>query len=317
MKLRQLEILNAIKEQGTISGAANQLFIAQPSLSLAVKELEAELGVTLFTRNNHGVEFTAFGEEACIYIEKILQYIDEILAISSDNETVHNKDLYLSSNFYYGFTLLTDVILALEQEKSHNRSFQFANNAERLSWSMIITNLLNDDIDLAVVKINRFDMEERIEQIKTEHLILQELFEEDVYVAARKSHPLAGKWNDISALREYQYVSEDINNKLNDYIKLEYGEEFCLDSMTHLESRYGLMKYLSNTDAITLLSKEEMEDVYRVYEVELDIIPIKNFNLKRVIGCLRRERDLDWAEQEFTEKLLEMKMKYNFDETIC
>lgn len=55
MTLQQLRYIIAIAECGSITSAAKQLLVAQPSVSKAVTDLEAEMGITIFYRNNRGV----------------------------------------------------------------------------------------------------------------------------------------------------------------------------------------------------------------------------------------------------------------------
>ena len=62
MTLTQIQYVLAVAETGTISAAAKRLFIAQPSLTASIKELENELQVTLFRRTNKGVTLTPEGE---------------------------------------------------------------------------------------------------------------------------------------------------------------------------------------------------------------------------------------------------------------
>ena len=61
MNLMQLKYFNAICTFGTVSGAAEYLHIAQPSLSNAIKELEGEFGVLLFSRRHRGMVLTPAG----------------------------------------------------------------------------------------------------------------------------------------------------------------------------------------------------------------------------------------------------------------
>ena len=63
MRLTQLQYLLEIKKQGSISKAAQHLYIAQPSMSAAIKELEEELGYELMKRSKKGVTFTSLGEQ--------------------------------------------------------------------------------------------------------------------------------------------------------------------------------------------------------------------------------------------------------------
>ena len=62
MTLKQLEYVVKVAECGTVSGAAKALFVAQPSLSAAIQELESEMHLTLFHRTNKGVIVTKEGE---------------------------------------------------------------------------------------------------------------------------------------------------------------------------------------------------------------------------------------------------------------
>ena len=54
MTLKQLQYIVTVAEEGNITSAAKKLFIAQPSLTAAIRELENEYNVTIFTRSNKG-----------------------------------------------------------------------------------------------------------------------------------------------------------------------------------------------------------------------------------------------------------------------
>ena len=63
MSLLQLKYVVEVAAAGAISGAAKKLYIAQPSLTAAIKELEHEIGFSLFTRTNKGLFFSTDEEE--------------------------------------------------------------------------------------------------------------------------------------------------------------------------------------------------------------------------------------------------------------
>ena len=63
MTLTQLKYVMAIADTHSMNEAARTLFISQPSLSQAIKELEEEIGIILFNRSNRGVKITPEGEE--------------------------------------------------------------------------------------------------------------------------------------------------------------------------------------------------------------------------------------------------------------
>ena len=76
-----VEIANA----GSINKASEALLVAQPNLSRSVKELEADLGITIFERSAHGMTLTHDGEEFIGYAKSILRRIDEVEAIYKSN----------------------------------------------------------------------------------------------------------------------------------------------------------------------------------------------------------------------------------------
>ena len=70
MTLKQLEYVTVTAEKGSVTEAAKELFIAQPSLTAAIHELEEEFGITIFSRSNKGVSLTKDGEEFLGYQRK-------------------------------------------------------------------------------------------------------------------------------------------------------------------------------------------------------------------------------------------------------
>ena len=71
MTLQQLRYITMVAEKGTISEAAKELFISQPSLTNAIRELEQEMQVTIFHRTNKGVTITSEGDEFLAYAGEV------------------------------------------------------------------------------------------------------------------------------------------------------------------------------------------------------------------------------------------------------
>jgi LysR family transcriptional regulator, cyn operon transcriptional activator len=83
MNLRQLRYVVATADHGTMTAAAQALFVAQPALSRAIRDLERELGVELFARAGRGVALTDTGEQIVRYARDALRAVDAITAVSS------------------------------------------------------------------------------------------------------------------------------------------------------------------------------------------------------------------------------------------
>ena len=72
MTLTQLKYIVETAEAGTISKAAERLYISQPSLTAAIRELEHEFGITIFQRTNKGILLTTEGEEFLGYARQVI-----------------------------------------------------------------------------------------------------------------------------------------------------------------------------------------------------------------------------------------------------
>ena len=80
MTLQQLRYAVTIAESPSMNEAAKQLFISQPSLSGAIRDLEEEIGITIFSRSNRGIIPTPEGEEFLGYARQMMeqyQLLDE------------------------------------------------------------------------------------------------------------------------------------------------------------------------------------------------------------------------------------------------
>ena len=89
MNISQLKYFTAVCEFGTVSAAAEYLHIAQPSLSLAIKELENEFGTVLFTRTHRGMQPTSEGRLLLGMSKDIIERVESAEKIMKD--VGHNK----------------------------------------------------------------------------------------------------------------------------------------------------------------------------------------------------------------------------------
>lgn len=73
MTLQQLKYVTIVAETGTITEAANRLYISQPSLTSAIHELEKEMNIVIFNRTNKGINITKEGEIFLGYARQVLE----------------------------------------------------------------------------------------------------------------------------------------------------------------------------------------------------------------------------------------------------
>ena len=78
MNILHLKYAVEIAKTGSLNKAAENLYMGQPNLSRAIRELETSLGITIFERTSRGMIVTADGEEFLQYARRILAQIDEM-----------------------------------------------------------------------------------------------------------------------------------------------------------------------------------------------------------------------------------------------
>lgn len=283
MKVRHLEILCAVVECGSLTGAAKKLYSTQPSLSLGIKELENELGVILLQRTVTGAYLTPVGEIVYEYANKILQLVQEIQKVSPDQETMDQYELSLASNFSQGSVVLTNFILQFQQ--IHRVNCKYIALEDNQDWKMLERNLTNCVVDLAFVAVDSYDRSDRMEEFDNQRIIFEPLYNDEYYIVVRKNHPFTYKSISLFELKNYLYVYHE--NDLNECIRKLYGASYCLSNVLFIASSMGIEQFLLKTDAFSVVTAREWKEM-RSKEKPLTIVPIPELLWTQQVGMLYR-----------------------------
>lgn len=122
MNLSQLNYYKALSETLSYQEAADRMFITQPTLSVAVSNLEKELGTTLVSRKRHPVEFTEDGEEFCKCVNQVLQILDEHIDSIKQRSSERNSMLRIGIVFSAQSLLWSSILRKFwmdSREKPH------------------------------------------------------------------------------------------------------------------------------------------------------------------------------------------------------
>lgn len=145
MNITQIQYILAAAENGSISKAAEALFVSQPALSLQIKKLESELGFSLFYRTAQGVSLTPAGEE--FYANaKLVQQSWEHLQQTCARLTRQNREhlcIHLGPRVFSN-GLFPKIVMFFEQHPYIEPTFIVAGDRDFLE------DLKNGDIDLAL-----------------------------------------------------------------------------------------------------------------------------------------------------------------------
>lgn len=148
MNVQYLKYVVEVAECGSISKAAEKLYVAQPNLSRAIKELESELNITVFHRTSHGVILTTDGEQLVNYGKTILTTIDEaenMFKSRSATKSLFSVSVPRADYIGYAFAQFTAAISDLEQCEIYYKE----TNALRA-----INNIIHADYKLGVIRYN-------------------------------------------------------------------------------------------------------------------------------------------------------------------
>ncbi len=201
MTLQQLRYVIAVAETGTITEAANRLYISQPSLTNAIHELEKEMNVVIFNRTNKGITLSKEGEDFLGYARQVL----EQAAILEDRYkgSGGGKKQFCVSTQHYSFAVnaFVDLIKTYGQEEydfslRETQTYEIIEDVAKMKSEIGI--LFQNDFNEAVIG----------KLLRSHDLEFHLLFVAKPHVFISRKHPLAGK--DVitnEELEQYPYLS--------------------------------------------------------------------------------------------------------------
>lgn len=186
MTLQQLKYIIKIVECGSITEAAKQLFISQPSLSNAVKELETELGIEIFYRTTKGVSLSVDGAEFLSYARQVIE--QTVLLEQRYLGKKPSKLLCSISTQHYAFAVnaFVNLLLALDVDE-----YEFMLRETRTYE--IIEDVKNLRSELGIIYLSDFNEKVLKKLLKESRLVFHPLFKADPHIFISSAHPLAKK----------------------------------------------------------------------------------------------------------------------------
>lgn len=186
MTLLQLKYAVTAATAGTISEAAKQLFITQPSLTSAIHELENELGITIFQRTNKGILVSAEGEEFLGYARQVIEQTN--LIEERYLGTAPLKHQFCVSTQHYSFAVEAFVEL-LHQYGGEEYDFRIR---ETQTYE-IIEDVARLRSEVGILYLNKFNETILLKTLKEHDLKFHPLFVAHPHVFVSSFSPLAKK----------------------------------------------------------------------------------------------------------------------------
>ena len=174
MTLQQLRYVIAVADHGSMNEAAKALFISQPSLSGAVKELEKELGFELFLRTSRGIVVTPDGEEFLGYARQVTEQYRLLRNRYIEKES---REKFSVSMQHYSFAVKAFVETV---KRAGMENYEFAVYETRTYE--IIENVRNFKSELGILYMNDMNRKVLEKILRENQLKFTELFSCDTYV---------------------------------------------------------------------------------------------------------------------------------------
>lgn len=224
MELRHLRYFIAVAEEGSLTVAAEKrLHTAQPSLSRQIRDLEAELGVTLLLRHARGIELTAAGRAFLDHARIALLQV-EAAAVAARVAGRPPKDSF-SVGFLTGYELeWLPPLMTLLREALPTLQVTIQSEAS----PVLAQGLIRGDLDIAFMRSEE----------ESEGLVFQRLREEPILAILPVNHPLASR--DIVApedLRDVTRIGVPTSNARALRVVIDrYAQKIGVDLTPHHEA---------------------------------------------------------------------------------
>ncbi len=184
MTLQQLKYVLAIAKTGSLNKASEILYVTQPSLTGAVRELERELGITIFNRSGRGVTLTNDGEEFLPYAGQVVQQYEAILEKYGKGGPLKKK--FGVSTQHYSFAVKSFVEMVKHFDTGE---YEFA--IRETQTRDVIDDVASAKSELGILYRSDFNRKAIDKLLQSNNLKFTPLIRCDAFVYLWKGHPLA------------------------------------------------------------------------------------------------------------------------------
>ena len=248
MTLQQLKYIVTVAETGTITEAANRLYISQPSLTNAFRELEKEMNIVIFNRTNKGISLSKEGDDFLGYARQVLEQA-AILEDKYKGNDGGKKNFCVSTQHYsFAVNAFVDLIKKYGQDEydfslRETQTYEIIDDVAKMKSEIGIL-FLNDFNEMVIRKI-----------LKSHNLEFHLLFVAKPHVFISRKHPLADKKVITNEeLEEYPYLSFEQGEHNSFYFSEEIFSAYERKKNIRVRDRASLFNLLIGLNGYTVCS---------------------------------------------------------------
>ena len=248
MTLAQLRYAITVAKAGSMNEAARSLFISQPSLSSAIKELEEETGIELFRRSNRGISVTPEGEEFLGYARQVVEQY-ELMEAKYISKEQSRKKFSVSTQHY---TFAVNAFVGLVKQFGMDE-YEFA--VHETKTYQIIEDVRNFKSEIGILYLNDFNRKVLTKLFHEFGLEFHELMNCSIYVYMWKGHPLAEKkLISLEELKEYPCLSFEQGGNNSFYFAEEVLSTYEYKRLIKADDRATMLNLMVGLNGYTLCS---------------------------------------------------------------
>ena len=278
MTLQQLHYIIGVSESGSFNKAAENLYVSQPSLTSAIKEVEKEFNISIFNRSSKGISLTQDGKEFIQYARQIYAQYENLL--EKFGEGFQRKKKFSVSCQHYSFATKSFVELV---KKFGTSEYEFS--IFETKTLDVIENVATQKSEIGILYMSDFNRKAIKKILDAIVLVLAELVGCEAYVYLWKNHPLAKKTSiSLEELKDYPCLSFDQGGNSSFYFaeeiltENEYPKTIkTSDRATNLNLMVGLNGYtlcsgiiceeLNGSNFVAVPFKSDKENPNSVMEI--------------------------------------------------
>ena len=284
MTIQQMHYAIVISETGSLNKASEVLYVAQPSLTGAIKELEKELGIKIFNRTGRGTTLTNDGEEFIRYARQVYGQYENMMAKYGFGGNIKKK--FGVSAQHYSF-----AVKAFVEMVSHYGTDNYEFAIRETETRNVISDVAGTRSEIGILYLSDFNRKAILKLLAGNNLEFRPLTNCSAFVYISKTHPLAG--NKSITLKELE-PDPNLSFEQGDSSSFYYAEEIlstneyprtikACDRATMLNLMVGLNGY---TLCSGIICEELNGDDYTAIPFEPDE---ENKNSNMEIGYIMRK----------------------------
>lgn len=248
MTLQQLQYVIAIVEHGSISETAKQLYVAQPTLSGAVRTLEEEFGITIFHRSARGIALTEEGREFLSYARQVVEQADLLHQHYGAPRQLCQRCSISTQHYAFAVDAFVRLIRRLSPE-----AYRFTLRETRTHE--IMEDVRRMDSEIGILYLSSFNEKVLRAMLEEYRLEFHPLVDAAPHVFLRAGHPLAAQPSVTTAdLEPYPFLCFEQGTHNSFYFAEELFSTMPHQKCIRVSDRATLFNLLRGVDGYTVCS---------------------------------------------------------------